>query len=270
MRQNSSRANSKLDAGFPYDEETGRWWLERSTDAAHRRAYKNIAAFIQNSFVRLPKVIVDYACGAGNLIFLLSCCFPFSKLVGLDGSSLLLGSAMRRFSRLPRSRAGPISLIETALPSIDLLRAQADLVVFCFPNMVHSSAGPEMKSWTTCLSKDDREIAESLAQGEDAHVLMQSRCISLNLRQLLLWGGICVRVEYATMQRHELSRPELLQVSFEEGSLDFPVQGRKPRQWFRVLASAYFRSQVLEDVYQQTGDDRDRNGGYLITVLRAI
>jgi len=37
-----------------------------------------------------------------------------------------------------------------------------------------------------------------------------------------------------------------------------------------VLASAYFRSRVLEDVYLQTGDERDKNGGYLITVLRAI
>jgi len=43
-----------------------------------------------------------------------------------------------------------------------------------------------------------------------------------------------------------------------------------PRQWFRVLASAHFRSRVMEDVYQQTGDRRDKDGGYLITVLRAL
>ena len=79
-----------------------------------------------------------------------------------------------------------------------------------------------------------------------------------------------MRVEYATMQRHELSPLELSNVLFEEGSLDSAVDGKKPRQWFRLEASAYFRSRVLEDVYEQTGDERDRDGGYLITVLRAI
>ena len=48
-----------------------------------------------------------------------------------------------------------------------------------------------------------------------------------------------------------------------------PVVRHVPRQWFRVLASSYFRSQVLDDVYEQTEDARDRNGGYLITVLRS-
>ena len=79
-----------------------------------------------------------------------------------------------------------------------------------------------------------------------------------------------MRIEYATMQRHELSPLELAHVSFEEGSLDSRWEGRLPRRWFRLAASAYFRSGVLEDVYEQTGDERDKNGGYLITVLRAI
>ena len=112
-------------------------------------------------------------------------------------------------------------------------------------------------------------IAKSL-EPETPHVFEWHRSISFNLRQLLIRDGICVRIEYATMQRHELSRDELMRVAFEEGSLDIDVEGRKPRQWFRLLASTYFRSRVLEDVYQQTADERDKNGGYLITVLRAI
>jgi hypothetical protein len=67
-----------------------------------------------------------------------------------------------------------------------------------------------------------------------------------------------------------LSPSALVEISYEEGSLDMELEGEKPRQWFRVSASSYFRSRVLEDVYQQTGDERDRRGGYLITVLRAI
>ncbi len=254
---------------FSYNEEVGRWWLERSTEAAHRRAYRNIADFIKDSFVRPPRRIVDYACGAGNLLALLSYRFAHSKLVGLDGSRLLLSSALQRISRLPRSCSGRISLIETALPNFDLLRGQADLVVFCFPNMVPSGA-EERQEWGSRLGESDRKVAENLAFPEDPYILEQSRCISLNLRRLLARNGICVRVEYATVQRHELSPPELTQVSFEEGSLDYEADGVLPRQWFHLLASAYFRSKVLEDVYQQTSDERDRNGGYLITVLRAV
>lgn len=67
-----------------------------------------------------------------------------------------------------------------------------------------------------------------------------------------------------------LSHLDLMRVSFEEGSLDERVNGRFSRQWFRVAASSYFRSRVLEDVFQQTGNREDLEGGYLITVLRAL
>ncbi len=267
MRQGGDR--SKTGEGFSYNDAVGCWWLERSKEAAHKRAYINIADFIKDSFVRPPGMIVDYACGAGNLIALLSSRFPHSRLVGLDGSRLLLSSALQRISRLPRRCSRRISLIETALPNFDLLRGKADLVVFCFPNMV-SSGTEEKQEWGSRLDESDRKIAGNLAFPEDPYILEQSRCISLNLRRLLARDGICVRVEYATVQRHELSPPELTQVSFEEGSLDYEADGVLPHQWFRLLASAYFRSKVLEDVYQQTSDERDRNGGYLITVLRAV
>jgi SAM-dependent methyltransferase len=261
--------NFRPDAEFCYNGDMGRWWLQRSTEAAHRRAYRNIADFIRSSFVRSPRIIVDYACGAGNLLSLLSFRFPRSKLVGLDGSSLLLSSALRRFSSLPRACGRRISLIETALPNFSLLRGQADLVIYCFPNMMSSSLEEERQPGT-CLSEGDLKIARSLAHPEDPYTLEQGRCISLNLRRLLREGGTCVRVEYATLRRHELSPPELLRVSFEEGSLEAGAEGSAPRQWFRFLASAYFRSEVMEDVYEQTADERDRNGGYLITVLRAL
>jgi len=269
MRKSRDWRESKPDEEFAYNGEVARWWSRRSVEGVHRRAYRNIADFIQASYTRPPRFIVDYACGAGNLLSLLSCRFPHSRLVGLDGSSYLLGLALRRFSRLPRSCAARISLIETSLPNFDLPCARADLAVFSFPNMVPSSTECEERKPKPRMSENDWMIARSLAP-EGLYILEQSRCISFNLRRLLIRGGICVRVEYATMQRYELSPAELLQVSFEEGSLDTEVEGRMPRQWFRFLASAYFRSKVLEDVYQQTADEGDRNGGYLITVLRAI
>jgi hypothetical protein len=271
-------------SGFLYNGKVGRWWLGHSLDAAHSRAYRKIADFIRDSYVREPRMIVDYACGIGHLLALLSFRFPSSKLVGLDGSSFLLSEAGCLVSMLPKQCAERISLIETPLPNLRLLRGKADLAIFCFPNMVPLADEDNSEAHGFCLSGNDRKVASSLSREADTCDsaggnsnpaanqlgLEQGRCISLNLRRLLVRGGICVRVEYATMQRHELSPLELSHVSFEEGSLDARVEGRMARRWFRLVASAFFRSRVLEDVYEQTGDERDRNGGYLITVLRAI
>jgi SAM-dependent methyltransferase len=284
MRNSLHAGSPGLGRKFSYNGKLAFWWLERANDNAHKYAYKNIANFIRTAFRGSPRLIVDYACGAGDLLSLLSRRFVHSKLVGLDGSSLLLGLAERRFSRLPHDCAKRLSLIETPLPKPDLLRSRADLVVFCFPNMM-SYPGWE-GSWAESfqVGKIDRTIARSLSLAEDPSrggeelpdplevqsTLEQGRCISRNLRRLLVRGGICVRVEYATTRRHEWSALELQQVSFEEGTLEMRVDGVSPRKWFSVLASAYFRSRVLEDVYQQTGDKRDRNGGYLITVLQAL
>jgi SAM-dependent methyltransferase len=269
MRKRNGRSDFKPDKNFLYGGEVGRWWLQRSMNSSHGRAYRNVADFIRASYPRDPKVIVDYACGTGNLLSLLSHRFPNSRLVGLDGSSFLLGLALRRFLRLPRSCARRISLIETALPRLNLLRERADLVIFCFPNMMPASDEAYVLEGGLCPNRDDGAIARCL-EPCNPKALEWHRAISYNLWRLLVPNGICVRVEYATMNRDELSPPELQIVSFEEGSLDTRVEGRMPRQWFRVLASAYFRSRVLEDVYQQTEDERDRNGGYLITVLRAV
>jgi SAM-dependent methyltransferase len=269
---------------FSYDGEVGRWWLERSLDGAHSRAYKKIAGFIRDSFTRDPGTIVDYACGPGHLLSILSLCFKKSRLLGLDASRFMLEQARQRIAALPQECAGRISLVETPLPNQNLFRGKADLAIFCFPNMVPFPEEGNRNTDSSFLSENDRQVAKALSRAADScnqaagvadalanqSALEQGRCLSLNLRRLLVRDGICMRIEYATMQRHELSPLELAHVSFEEGSLDSRWEGRMPRQWFRLVASAYFRSGVLEDVYEQTGDERDKIGGYLITVLRAI
>jgi hypothetical protein len=137
----------------------------------------------------------------------------------------------------------------------------------------------DVLEYAELLSEKDHQIANKLAATEDMNlreadaatkVLMQARAISLNLRRILKQGGMCARIEYASMKRHELSPDELSMVCFEEGSLDQKIDGKLSKQLFRLRASAYFRSRVLEDVYEQTGDERDRNGGYIITILEAI
>lgn len=270
------------DRGFAYNGALGRWWRKRAADRAHARAYSNIADFIRDSIPSDPRLILDYACGAGNLLSLLSRRFPHSRLAGLDGSALLLDLARKRQSHLPRSCARRISLIEATLPGPVSLSRRADLAVFCFPNMMPYPPDENERNPGIRLSEADRETARRLSRASEPmsagfpkpqtmrNSLEYGRIISKNLRGLLVRGGLCVRAEYATTRRHEWSPLELLRVSFEEGTLDSEVDGTRLQPWFRVLASAYFRSRVMEDVFQQTGDERDTSGGFLITVLRAI
>jgi hypothetical protein len=274
---------SKPDPDFSYNGITGSWWRDQASNRSHQRAYKNIADFIGDSLPRSPKLIVDYACGAGDLLSLLSLRFTKSRLIGLDGSSLLLNLAEERLSALPSSCTSRISLIETLLPRKTGLKERADLVVYCLPNMTPASADEE-NNMESCRSSVDARIAQYLAEAKEPEeeevsssdpaaiqrTLLYGRGISRNLHQLLRHNGICIRVEYATSRRHEWSPLSLLQVSFEEGSLDTEVGGISPKPWFRVLASVYYRSKVMEDVYQQTDNEQDKNGGYLITVLRAL
>jgi SAM-dependent methyltransferase len=256
------------DARFAYNDIYADWWRSRTTDRAHGRAYRNIAGFIRASLPREPRLIVDYACGAGQLLARLAPLFPHTRLVGLDGSEALLDLAATRLARLPKSRTAEITLACTLLPMGRPFGEKAELVVYTFPNMMplaEEAPGAD-------LDREEHETARRLIgdPGEEADpaLLEYGRSISRDLRRLLRRGGLCVRAEYADSRREEWEELILRQVEFEEGSLDLPEEGIRP--WFRVLASAFFRSRVMEDVYEQTGEDRDRSGGYLITVLRAV
>jgi len=266
-----------------YQEQLGWWWQSQSENAAHGYAYRKIADYLRASFSRSPGLMVDYACGAGNLLSRLCTRFPDSRLVGLDGSPFLLDHARRRLKRLGRRAFKRVTLIETPLPNFDLQIGKADVALFTFPNMVPSSGAGQFDGGVRCLDSEDHELAGHLAHARDAACaresespesikfsLLSGRLVSCNLRGLLKKDGICVRVEYGRVRRDELAHMELTRISFEEGSLDFAVNGRLPRQWFRTIASSTFRSGLIEDVYQQTGASTDKAGGYLITVLRAI
>ncbi len=259
-----------------YNDTLAAWWCKRAADASHARAYLNIAEYIYWSVGRAPRLIVDYACGGGHLLARLGLCFPDSRLVGLDGSARLLDLARRRMKRLGQGWQKRVLLIETPLPAMKLPEVKADLAIHVFPNMVW----PAKNRSGLLIGRLEAAIARSLAGQRESSdeeeskeinsFLTTGRRISHDLRRLLRRGGLCVRAEYAGARRDELSLLEFTRISFEEGSLDTPVAGRMPRQWFRVLASRFFRSRVIEDVYQQSGKARGGGGGYLVTVLRAL
>ncbi len=278
------KTRTQLLAGrFRYNGRLARWWLYRAEDRFHQHAYRKIAKFIRDSIARPPILIVDYACGAGNLLHCLGRLFPQSRLIGLDGSTFLLEIADRRFSSKCLHPNGKPRLKRAMLPEFALPCVNADLIVFAFPNMMPLPRKAESRLIQRYLRDDDRVTARDLAftvksENDDTEEdpksiqssLLRNRLISLNLRRLLKRGGLCVRVEYGKAQRHELSPYQLMRVCFEEGAVGADLPGKRQNHWFRVLASSYFRSRVIEDVYQHTGNEQDREGGFVITVLRAL
>ena len=103
MRKPNIRFDYELDRGVvSYNDNLGRWWYKQAANAVHTYSYRNIADYIGASFSRSPSLIVDYACGCGNLLSRLFFRFPESRLMGLDGSPLLLDHARNRIARRGR------------------------------------------------------------------------------------------------------------------------------------------------------------------------
>ena len=97
-----------------------------------------------------------------------------------------------------------------------------------------------------------------------------NRVISKNLRSLVKRGGYCLRVELANARREEFPKIFQKRFSFQEGSLDKSLSDQSLQQPFELVRSEYHRSKVMEDAYEQTGDESDRKGGYWISLLRAL
>lgn len=269
-----------------YNLELGEWWEGRTQDASHRYAYRKITECALSLFPKkAPQQVIDYACGAGHMLTRLYRPFSTSSLIGIDGSSLLLERAQGRLRRLDREWSRRVRFIETELPDFSLTPAQADLLVFIFPNIVPDPDDHGRYNENGYRHEQDAAVAKYLAHArepdpeletvqEDPEILYDSlltdKVIARNLRGLLKPGGICVRADYANAPREELTDLVRQRLEFEEGSLSTRVDGHQSEQIFALQHSVYFRSKVVEDVYHQTRDETDRQGGYLISVLSAV
>lgn len=278
--------DSELNIGKEtYNHTLGEWWHSRSSDRSHDYAYRRIADHIASLGEGLPKRIIDYCCGAGNILSRLYKRLPDAQLIGIDGSSLLLDRARRRMQRLDKDWAQRVSFIETELPDFSLPSGQADLVVLVFPNIVPDPTDDSRYDDNGYRHRKDSKVAKYLSKAREPDPeeetvsespetlydsLMTDKVISRNLRGLLKKGGICVRATYANASREEFTELVQQRLAFEEGCLDHRVNGRKAKQLFTLEDSAYFRSKIIEDVFLQTGDESDKEGGYQLTTLVGI
>ena len=277
----------------------GDWWFERSMNGAHKKAYKQIVDYAV-SFCRrrkwIPELIVDYGCGPGDVLVHLARGFPKSKIIGLDGSRVMLDRAGKTLHACEVSNARVkakeafggggrhVSLVESYLPNFSLPKGKADLVLFVFPNIVPTMAEQPYYEKHGYNNRRDSRVGWSLATFKEKNPkddvtmdpeqhydqLMSNKVVSRNVAHLLKGGGINIRADYAGSGRKGLTKGALLRTDFEQGALNKEVDGTASDQIFRLVYSTYRHSSVIIDVYHQTKNADDKKGGYLLSAMRKL
>ncbi len=258
-----------------YNTNVGQWWVNKTRNTAHAAAYRNITNHVVQWAQRESGLIIDYGCGTGLLMKRLVDVLPAWKFLGIDGSKVMLGDAETWAGPKRAGRPASVEFRLAKLPDFSVSTQKADVIVFTFPNIVSVASG--RRQFEEIFPKD-RDLARMLAlkqekgKGADAlyDSLFMSRVVSRNLRSLLRKGGLCVRVDYSQGARHELGRFDQLSTLFEEGSLNARQSRLKPQKFFKLLSSQYYPSAVIRDVYDQTKDIDFLEGGYLVSLLKAI
>ena len=268
-----------------YNTTLTRWWNIRACNKSHCIAYRNIANYVTTHVDLIPSLVIDYGCGTGRLLGEMAVRFVDTKFIGIDGSSAMLKTAKTYLKNKAPDLLNRIKLLKAPLPIRLLLGKRADLVTFTFPHILSNLYDLDLNSFLELLTYSEIENAMILAEDkgmeevsneyndEDPDLLQSllvNRVISKNLRSLVKRGGYCLRVELANARREEF--PEIFQkrFSFQEGSLDKSFADQSLQQPFELVRSEYHRSKVMEDAYEQTGDESDRKGGYWISLLRAL
>lgn len=257
-----------------YNTNVGQWWVHKARNAAHAAAYLNIANHVVLCAQRESGLIIDYGCGTGLLMKRLVDVLPAWKLLGIDGSKVMLGGAETWARAKRKGRPASIEFRLAKLPDVSVSTPKANIIVFTFPNIV--SVASERRRFEE-IFRNDRDVARCLAteqEGEGFEALydslFMSRVVARNLRLLLRKGGLCFRVDYSQGARHELGRFDKLSTLFEEGSLNARQSRLKPQKFFELIYSHYYPSAVIRDVYEQTKDKDFLEGGYLVSLLKAI
>ncbi|MDQ5869478.1 MAG: class I SAM-dependent methyltransferase [Thermoproteota archaeon] len=267
-----------------YNSTLTQWWNIRAGNKSHYNAYRNIARYVTTHIDFIPSLVIDYGCGTGRLLGELAVRFVETKFIGIDGSSAMLKTAKTYLRKEAPNLLNRIKLLKAPLPSKLLLCKRADLVTFTFPHILSNLYDLDLNSFLEFLTYSEIENAVILAEGkgveevskentdEDPDLLQSllvNRVISKNLRSLVKRGGYCLRVELANARREEFPNAFQKRFSFQEGSLHESLSDQTVQQPFELVRSEYHRSKVMEDAYEQTGDESDKKGGYWISLLKA-
>jgi SAM-dependent methyltransferase len=183
------------------------------------------------------------------------------------------------------SSLSQIRLAACSFPNFILPKHQADLVFLNFPNLIHDAHNLTVYDKHGYCNPQDAKVGRMLARfremdpedevkldaPEDLYdELMTARVYSNNLRHLLKPGGILARTEYSNAPVPQLTDLTRWKIAFAECSLDIPIKNHLARQFFKLRRTTYKKSDVIQDVFHQTGDPGDAEGGYYLNLLEAL
>ncbi len=273
-----------------YDSEVGNWWVKRAEDKIHHRAYEKIVKALAPYTNSKQGLLVDYACGTGILLKKVLERYPHLRGIGIDGSRNLLERYLSKYD--PKARLIDLTqswkakntlLLPTYLPNFSLPSKKADLIIWCFPNLVPAQEyldefndnGYQKQSWFDQAHKlasfremDPEDEVDNSSAEDKLDELLTQRVIHKNIASLLKTGGIFLKVEYANCHRSELTRLTRLKEQFMEGTLSKDIKGLTTKPFFKELSCAYHKSNVILDVFEQTNDPSDKEGGFTINLFQ--
>ncbi len=260
-----------------YEKILGRWWLGKADDDAHRAAYRHTAKWTRRKLEASPETILDYACGAGQLLKRLRKAFPDAALTGYDGAKKLLKKAHRRLPDDPR-----LELVVKILPELTDPHPPVDLTVLCLPHLLPFDEGEGVHAYADGRRTElraAREVVEALRREEfwerDEPIEWQvgnvifERMVARHLRRLTRPGGHCVRVDYTEIRYEDVAPTYRDYLRFSQGNCS-SVHGVRVPRLFKQIAGTFRVSDIIDDVSDQTEDYDSEGGGYMVRLFRAV
>lgn len=259
-----------------------RWWHARAKDRAHQRAYRLIAEYIAGKAKKKKGRIIDFACGPGLLIKHLKQQLPGYEIVGIDESKKAIKAAEEYLPGvLSKKEMQDVMLMQHALPNFDLSVGKSDIVIFSFPDFRIDDEEKWVKRWKSVFPEDwdaSKRVSKKLRklyddfEHADAAELFVKRVANRNLLSLTKKKGLMFRIEYSGCDRDECDPAYLDEMAWyecikpESKRMRNPV--RKRLTFARLVDSAFYKSKVILDVYEQTKDEDDKKGGFFISMFK--
>lgn len=260
------------------------WWSERAKDADHQQAYQRIAKYISKHCQKKAPRIIDFACGPGFLIKHLNEQMPKAQIVGIDESkqAIKAAKAYHKIALSAKARQ-QIEMKHMALPNFKHRLDLADVVVFSFPDFRADDEKKWIKHWSKHFPEDYAEAKYLRRHHKKAYPdsdhspvseLFIKRVAGRNIIDMCKPGGLIIRVEYSACKRGDCDEGFMEEMHFWECikplHKTFVRKERKQLIYAKKLRSKFYRSDVIHDVYAQTGDDDDLDGGFFVTAYERV
>ena len=207
-----------------------------------------------------------------------------AQITGLDESKQAITDAKdyHKIALVEKARTY-VHMKQMPLPNFKHKLPLADIVVFSFPDFRADDEKKWIKHWSKHFPEDYAEAKflrkhhkKCYPDSDHSSVseLFIKRIAGRNIINMCKPGGSIYRVEYSACKRSDCDEGFMEEMQFWECikpvDKSFLRKQRKPLILAKKRRSKFIRSDVIHDVYAQTGDDDDLDGGFFITAYERL